>query len=165
EMKGAYSSPEGVLYRHIKGAMFPDNAYRNDSGGDPEVMPNLTYEQFRTFHETNYHPTNSRIVFYGDDDPDRRLALADSYLREFDRAEVDTAVPVHAPFEKPIRATFPYSVEADGDNSQKHYVTVNWVLPPTDDDMVTQRALSVLSYTLLGTAGSPLRKTLVDSGL
>jgi Zn-dependent M16 (insulinase) family peptidase len=101
EMKGAYSSPEGVLYRHIKGAMFPDNAYRNDSGGDPEVMPNLTYEQFRTFHETNYHPTNSRIVFYGDDDPDRRLALADSYLREFDRAEVDTAVPVHAPFEKP----------------------------------------------------------------
>ncbi|MCA9953812.1 MAG: insulinase family protein [Anaerolineales bacterium] len=165
EMKGAYSSPEGVLYRHIKSTMFPDNAYRNDSGGDPEVMPNLTYEQFRTFHETYYHPANSRIVFYGDDDPDKRLALADSYLREFEQAEVDTAVPVHDPFEKPLRTTFPYAVEADGDNSQKHYVTVNWVLPPTDNDMVLQRALTVLSYTLLGTAGSPLRKTLVDSGL
>ncbi len=165
EMKGAYSSPEGVLYRYIKSTMFPDNAYRNDSGGDPEVMPNLTYEQFRTFHETYYHPTNSRIVFYGDDDPEKRLELADSYLREFDQAEVDTAVPLHAPFDKPTRATFPYSVEADGDNSQKHYVTVNWVLPATDNDMVLQRALTVLSVTLLGTAGSPLRKTLVDSGL
>ncbi|MCA9947064.1 MAG: insulinase family protein, partial [Anaerolineales bacterium] len=165
EMKGAYSSPEGVLYRHIKESMFPDNAYRHDSGGDPEVMPNLTYEQFRTFHETYYHPSNSRIVFYGDDDPVQRLKLADSYLREFDKAEVDTAVPPHAPFEKPQRFTYPYSVETGGDNSQKHYVTVNWVLPPADDDMALQRALNILSMTLLGTAGSPLRKALVDSGL
>lgn len=165
EMKGAYSSPEGVLYRQIKQALFPDNAYRYDSGGDPEVMPNLTYEQFRSFHETYYHPANSRMVFYGDDDPERRLELADSYLQAFDKSEVDTAVPLHAPFEKPQRFTFPYSVEADSDNSQKHYVTVNWVLPPADDDMELQRALNILSMTLLGTTGSPLRKTLVDSGL
>ncbi|MEZ4590744.1 MAG: insulinase family protein [Chloroflexota bacterium] len=166
EMKGAYSSPEGVLYRQIKSVMFPDNAYRHDSGGDPEVMPNLTYEQFRSFHETYYHPSNSRIVFYGDDDLEKRLQMADSYLREFEAVDVsETAVPHHAPFEKPQHFTFPYSVEADGDNSEKHYVTVNWVLPPNDDDRVLQRALSVLSVTLLGTAGSPLRKALVDSGL
>ena len=165
EMKGAYSSPEGVLFRNIKQAMFPDNAYRHDSGGDPEVMPNLTYEQFRSFHETYYHPSNSRIVFYGDDDLEDRLKLADSYLREFDKVEVDTAVPHHAPFAEPKRFTFPYGVEADGENSQKHYVTINWVLPPDADDLTLQRALSVLSVTLLGTAGSPLRKTLVDSGL
>ena len=165
EMKGAYASPEGVLYRQIKQAMFPDNAYRHDSGGDPEVMPNLTYEQFRSFHETYYHPANSRIVFYGDDDPEQRLKLADGYLCDFEKVEVATAVPPHAPFAEPQRFTYPYSVEADSDNSQKHYVTVNWVLPPVDDDMVLQRALSVLSVTLLGTAGSPLRKTLVDSGL
>ena len=165
EMKGAYASPEGVLYRQIKRAMFPDNAYRHDSGGDPAVMPNLTYEQFRTFHETYYHPANSRIVFYGDDDPEQRLKLADRYLREFEKVEVDTAVPLHAPFEKPQRFIFPYSVEADGENSQKNYVTLNWVLPALDDDLALQRALSVLSVTLLSTAGSPLRKTLVDSGL
>ncbi|MCB8925624.1 MAG: insulinase family protein [Ardenticatenaceae bacterium] len=166
EMKGAYSSPEGLLYRQIKSAMFPDNAYRNDSGGDPEVMPNLTYEQFRSFHETYYHPSNSRIVFYGDDDPEKRLQMADSYLQEFEKVDVsETAVPLHDPFEKPQHFTYPYSVEADGENSDKHYVTVNWVLPPSDDDLVLQRALSVLSVTLLGTAGSPLRKALVDSGL
>jgi Zn-dependent M16 (insulinase) family peptidase len=165
EMKGAYSSPEGVLYRQIKQVMFPDNAYRHDSGGDPEVMPNLTYEQFRTYHETYYHPANSRLVFYGDDDLAERLRLADDYLQKFEKVEVDTAVLPHTPFAKPQRFSFPYSVEADGDNSQKHYVTLNWVLPPADDDMVLQRALNVLSMTLLGTAGSPLRKTLVDSGL
>ena len=165
EMKGAYASPEGVLYRQIKQAMFPDNAYRHDSGGDPEAMPNLTYEQFRSFHETFYHPANSRIVFYGDDDPEQRLKLADGYLREFEQVEIDTAVPAHAPFSEPKRFTFPYSVADGDDSSQKHYVTVNWVLPPADDDMMLRRALSVLSVTLLGRPGSPLRKTLVDSGL
>ncbi|VAW29850.1 Predicted insulinase-like Zn-dependent peptidase DVU0941 [hydrothermal vent metagenome] len=165
EMKGAYSSPEGVLFRYTKQAMFPDNAYRHDSGGDPAVMPNLTYEQFRSFHETYYHPSNSRIFFYGDDDPEQRLKLLDSYLSQFEAVEVDTAVSIHAPFAKPQRFTFPYSVEADGDNSQKHYVVLNWVLPPIDDDTLLRWALSILSVTLLSKASSPLRKTLVDSGL
>jgi Zn-dependent M16 (insulinase) family peptidase len=165
EMKGAYSSPEGVLYRYTKQAMFPDNAYRHDSGGDPAVMPNLTYEQFRSFHETYYHPSNARIFFYGDDDPERRLELLDEYLREFEAVELNTAVSIHTPFAKPERFTFPYSVEANGENSQKHYVMLNWVLPPMDDDTLLRWALGILSATLLGRASSPLRKTLVDSGL
>ncbi|MCP4420785.1 MAG: peptidase M16 [Chloroflexi bacterium] len=165
EMKGAYSSPEGVLYRYTKQAMFPDNAYQHDSGGDPEVMPNLSYEQFRSFHETYYHPSNSRIFFYGDDDPEQRLKLLDGYLGQFEAVDVDTAVSSHAPFAKPQRFTFPYSVEANGDNSKKHYVTLNWVLPPIDNDRVLQLALTILSVTLQGRAGSPLRKMLVDSGL
>ena len=58
-----------MLYRASQHALFPDNAYGFDSGGDPRVIPNLTYEQFKTFHETYYHPSNARIFFYGDDDP------------------------------------------------------------------------------------------------
>ncbi len=165
EMKGAYASPEGLLYRQIKQAMFPENAYRHDFGGNPEVMPSLTYEQFRSFHETYYHPSNARIVFYGDDDPEERLKLANEYLREFDEMAADTAVHPHAPFDKPQRFTFPYSVDAASDERPKHYVTLNWVLPPIDDDMELQHALYILSSTLLGTVGAPLRKTLVDSGL
>ena len=68
EMKGAFSSPEGVLDRVVLNTLFPDNCYANESGGDPEVIPQLTYEQFLDFHRTYYHPSNSYIYLYGDMD-------------------------------------------------------------------------------------------------
>ena len=54
EMKGAFSSPEGVLDRVILNTLFPDTSYRNESGGDPDVIPELTYEQFLNFHKKYY---------------------------------------------------------------------------------------------------------------
>ena len=38
EMKGAFSSPEGVLDRVILNSLFPDTSYCNESGGDPEEI-------------------------------------------------------------------------------------------------------------------------------
>ncbi len=163
EMKGAYSSPDSVFGRFNQRSLFPDNTYGFDSGGDPTVIPDLTYEQFKAFHDTLYHPSNSYIVFYGDDDPEERLRIMDAWLRDFDKIEVDSAVPLHEPFAEPRRMTHPYSV--DGDAAQaKGMVQVNWVLPESNDSVLTW-ALSVLSYALVSTAASPLRKALIDSGL
>ena len=64
EMKGAFSSPEGVLDRVVLNTLFPDTSYANESGGDPEVIPELTYEQFLDFHRRYYHPSNSYIYLY-----------------------------------------------------------------------------------------------------
>ena len=61
EMKGAFSAPDEVLGRYLKSALYPDTAYAFESGGDPEEIPNLTYEQFLDFHRTYYHPCNSYI--------------------------------------------------------------------------------------------------------
>ena len=36
EMKGAFSSPEGVLDRVVLNSLFPDTSYANESGGDPD---------------------------------------------------------------------------------------------------------------------------------
>ena len=47
EMKGVYSSPDSVFYRAVQQALFPDNTYRHDSGGDPVQIPRLTFEQFQ----------------------------------------------------------------------------------------------------------------------
>jgi hypothetical protein len=62
-------------------ALFPDNSYSHDSGGDPEVIPQLTFEQFQDFHARYYHPSNGRFWFYGDDDATKRLQILDAYLR------------------------------------------------------------------------------------
>jgi presequence protease len=98
EMKGAYSSPDNVLYRYGQQTLFPDTPYGVDSGGDPEVIPDLTYEQFKEFHHTYYHPSNSRIFFYGDDDTEERLRILDAYLSEFDMLGVDSRVALQEPF-------------------------------------------------------------------
>src|SRR4030043_2038151 len=82
EMKGAYASPDNLISEYSFRSLFPDNAYGFDSGGDPGHIPNLTFEQFKAFHGRYYHPSNSRIFFYGDDDPERRLFLMDEYLRD-----------------------------------------------------------------------------------
>ncbi len=83
EMKGVYSSPDSVLGREVQQALFPDNTYGVDSGGDPTVIPQLTFAQFQDFHARYYHPSNSRLWFYGDDDAEKRLEILDAYLSEF----------------------------------------------------------------------------------
>ncbi len=164
EMKGAYSSPDSLLFRYAKQALFPDNAYRHDSGGDPSEITNLTYEQFQRFHATYYHPANARIYFYGDDDPAERLRLLDERLRDFQAIPVNGTVALQQPFTQPIQSEFAYGVDADTDLDKKNFVQLSWLLPENDDRELVM-ALSMLSYALLGTPASPLRKALTESGL
>ncbi|MBV7335407.1 insulinase family protein [Chloroflexi bacterium TSY] len=164
EMKGAYSSPDMLLYRHARQSLFPDNTYGLDSGGDPKVIPDLTYEQFKEFHQTYYHPSNAYLFFYGDDDPAERLRLLDVYLRDFDAIQIDSAIPLQQPFRDPKRFEIPYGVDPSENGSSKAYLRLNWMLPEQDDGAWVM-AMVILSYALLGTPASPLRKTLIDSGL
>ncbi len=163
EMKGAYSSPDNILGRYTQQSLFPDNTYGVDSGGDPRVIPELTYQQFQGFHNTYYHPSNARIFFYGDDDPQERLRLMDSYLKDFGLLEVESEVALQPPFDQPQQLTIPYDPGEDA-GDKKAMLTVNWLLPETVDAQ-TRLALNILAYILVGTPASPLRKALIDSGL
>lgn len=164
EMKGYYSSPDIVLGEATRSALLPDTPYAYDAGGDPADIPNLTYEQFKTFHETYYHPSNARIFFYGDDNPEERLRLIDAFLVEFERRDVDAAVPLQPRFNEPRKLIKKFDAgEADTDEN-KSMVTVSWLLPEvTDTEKMLE--LEILSHILVETPASPLRKALIDSGL
>lgn len=167
EMKGAYSSPDSLMSRYSTESLFPDaHPYGVDSGGDPRVIPELTYNEFKAFHEKYYHPSNARIYFYGDDDIEERLRILDGYLSEFEAIDVsDTAVAELPLVDQPQRFTYPYAVDEGQDEDQvKYYIKVNWLLPIIEKPQ-TKLALSILSHALSGTVGSPLRKKLIDSGL
>jgi hypothetical protein len=162
-MKGAYSSPDSVLNRYSQQSLFPGHVYGLDSGGDPQEIPDLTYEQFKSFHETYYHPSNARIFFYGDDDPEMRLQLMDGYLKDFTFKKVESAIPPMVRFGEPRRVTYPYSAGEDA-AANKAMLTVNWLLAESSD-AETALAFHILSHILIGTPASPLRKALIDSGL
>ncbi len=164
EMKGAYSSPDNLLYRTSQQSLFTDNAYGYDSGGDPTVIPDLTYDQFVQFHRTYYHPSNALVYFYGDDNPEERLRILDGYLSGYTRQPVNGGVELQPTFNAPRRVTRPYSVDAAGDSTPKAFVQLNWLLPEGNDPTLVM-GLELLSYVLVGTQASPLRKALIDSGL
>ncbi|MFN8412311.1 MAG: insulinase family protein, partial [Anaerolineales bacterium] len=165
EMKGAYSSPENLLARVIQQSLFPKHVYGVDSGGDPANIPDLTYENFRNFWETYYHPSNAFIFFYGNDDPDKRLKLMEAYLKPYKRKKVKSVIPLTKPFKRAKKIDYSYDAGADAtDIEKKHYLTVNWKLPETSDP-VLNFSFQILEHALIGTPASPLRKALVDSGL
>lgn len=164
EMKGAYSSPASLLYRYAQASLFPDQLYRLSSGGDPKDIPDLTYEQFVAFHRAYYQPSNARIFFSGDDIPEERLRLLDSYLSDYDPCPPAPPVPLQARFDTPRLVTHGYAVSADGNTERKAQVCVNWLLSEMTNPE-TALSLSVLRHILIGTPASPLRKALVDSGL
>jgi Zn-dependent M16 (insulinase) family peptidase len=181
EMKGVYSSPDSVFYRAVQRALFPDNTYSHDSGGDPAAIPDLSFAQFQEFHARYYHPSNARLWFYGDDDPLKRLELLDAYLGEFDARPVASAVETQKLRQQPREVVEHYAAAsaaagagddegdeegpANPDADQKAYVAVNWVLTDEPLDVETELALGFLDYLLLGTSAAPLKKALNDSRL
>jgi presequence protease len=167
EMKGAYTTPENVLDEQSQQSLFPDTIYSVDSGGDPEVIPDLTYGAFKKFHESYYHPSNARIFFYGDDDPEERLRRIQEYLEDYQQIPVQSQVPLQPHFTEPRRVLRPYdSGESDGEDSNqaKAMLTVNWLLPEAGDG-VHSLNLTILNEVLIGTPASPLRRVLIESGL
>eukprot|EP00600_Ochromonadales_sp_CCMP1393_P015327 CAMPEP_0175034098 /NCGR_PEP_ID=MMETSP0005-20121125/22411_1 /TAXON_ID=420556 /ORGANISM="Ochromonas sp., Strain CCMP1393" /LENGTH=1034 /DNA_ID=CAMNT_0016294879 /DNA_START=271 /DNA_END=3375 /DNA_ORIENTATION=+ len=163
EMKGVYSSPDSIMGRATQRALFPENTYGVDSGGDPLKIPDLTFDQFKSFHSSYYHPSNSRVFFYGDDDPMERLRLLDSYLCEFDAIPVTSQVALQPRLSEPQRVEMGFPVAPGVE--PKHMVTLNWLLNEQELSPKEQMALGVLDYLLLGTSSSALRKALTESQL
>jgi Zn-dependent M16 (insulinase) family peptidase len=162
EMKGNYSSADSMLAEACQHSVFPDTLYSLDSGGDPEVIPDLTYAQFKDFHERYYHPSNARIWFYGNDDEAERLRLMEAALAGYERIEIDSHVPLQSPFTAPRWSEAVY--DSGDDEQAKAQVQVNWVMPEVSESE-TSLGLEILSHVLMGTSAAPLRKALIDSGL
>jgi len=100
-----------VLQREILNSLFPDNTYSNESGGDPERIPDLTYEDYLDFHRRYYHPCNSYIYLYGNMDVAEKLRWMDEeYLSHYEEIELDSTVKAQKPFEKPVEITKKYPI-------------------------------------------------------
>ena len=165
EMKGAFSSPEGVLDRVVLNSLFPDNAYSVESGGDPEVIPELTYEQFLDFHRKYYHPSNSYIYLYGDMDMEEKLRwLDEKYLSDFENEPVDSEIHLQKPFTEMKEVVQEYSIASEESEEDNTYLSYNKVISTTLDEKL-YLAFEILDYALLSAPGAPLKKALLDAGV
>lgn len=161
EMKGAYSSPVSVLAEQSQQSLFPDTLYSLDSGGDPERIPDLTYQSFRDFHARYYHPSNARFFFWGDDPESKRLEIVQKVLADYEYKKVDSVIPLQHPFALPRQREVAY---AAGDGQDKAMFTVNWLLGERGN-VHEALQMEMLSHILEGMPGSPLQRALITSGL
>lgn len=165
EMKGAFSSPEQVLYRKIQQSLFPNTPYGFESGGDPDYIPELTQEDFINFHKKYYHPSNSYIFLYGNCNMEERLNWLDEYyLKEFDRTEIDSQIPIQEGFTNQKEVVEYYPISKNEDEENNTYLSLNYVAGDVTNNC-EYLGLEILEYILLEAPGAPLKKALLDAGL
>ncbi|MCD7921011.1 MAG: insulinase family protein [Clostridiales bacterium] len=165
EMKGAYSVADSVVERSIQTSLYPDTPYRYDSGGDPEVIPELTYEQYLAFHRSYYHPSNSYIYLYGNMDVEEKLNWLDqAYLSEYDRTDPGSEIPLQPTFAQPVCEDSFYSISSAENERDNTYLCYNWSVG-TSLDPEQYIAFDILGYALLTSNGAPVRQALIDAGI
>ncbi len=165
EMKGVFSSPEQQLARMNLNSLFPDTAYSIESGGDPDFIPDLTYEEFIDFHKTYYHPSNSYIYLYGDMDFEERLTWLDKeYLSDFEPIEVDSEIGIQESFDAVKEFEAYYSLGEEDEEKENTYLSYNSVLGTTFDKEL-KLTFMILEYVLLGSVGAPVKQALLDAGI
>lgn len=163
EMKGAFSSADEVLNREVFNTLFPDTAYGVESGGDPKVIPSLSYEEFLDFHRKYYHPSNSYIYLYGNMDMKEKLDWLDrEYLSKFDAIEVDSRIQLQKPFGETKDVTLSYPILEHEEEADNTYLSYNMVAGTTLDVKLNV-AFSVLEYALLDAPGAPVKQALLDA--
>ena len=164
EMKGVFSSPHALLENRLMGTLFPDTAYRFESGGDPAAIPDLTQEAFVKFHRDYYHPSNSYIFLYGDMDIEATLShLNDSYLSRFERKTINSKLEIQQPIPR-ARVSYPYPILPGESKTDKTMLSIGMVVgEATDAEFVL--AFDILTHLLLKTEAAPLKKAIIDAGI
>ncbi len=165
EMKGAMSSPDQVLGRGLMSALYPDTTYGNNSGGEPALIPTLTYEGLRHFHGIHYHPSNAFFYTYGNLPLEAHLSvIQEKILRHFSPIDPGTVVPPQPRWEEPKTVTVPYPLAENEDPEKKNQVCMAWLTADIQDAFEVL-ALELMEGILLGNAAAPLRKALIESDL
>jgi len=163
EMKGAMSSPTSILSDVLNKYVFPTTTYHYNSGGDPETIPDLSYEDLLDFYKKHYHPSNAVFMTFGD------IPAAELQARFEQEAlhEFEASTPIKGRDEKryyaPIAVEDHYPLD-DGETANKSHVVLSWLLGHTAN--ISQRlAMNLLNGVLLENSASPLRQYLETCGL
>jgi Zn-dependent M16 (insulinase) family peptidase len=165
EMKGAMADPASLLGRRTTKHLYPTTCYHHNSGGEPQDIPDLTWEDLKGFHARYYHPSNACFFTYGNLPVEEHLKRIDSQvLQHFEAITVKSEVPPEPHRDNPLFSEETFPLDPGEDLNGKTMLHSAWL---TNDisDSYTRLCMTLLSQLLLGNPGAPLYKALLDSGL
>ncbi len=162
EMKGALASRDSAVSAAMNRLLFPDTGYGVEFGGDPAVIPTLTYEDCCAAYRRFYHPANARFYLDGDLPFEDTLALIDSYLSRPQPAFDPPTVTMQTP--RAAVGHNAYEIGADEPRENRGQVTFGKIIG-TYKDRRKVLALRVLFDAVAGSNEAPLNRALLSSGL
>ena len=163
EMKGVISSIYNRIECEMMAMLYPDSCYRFESGGLPEAIPDLTYEQFINTHRRFYHPSNSYFYLDGNVDIETILELIDGeYLSAYDKSGDVIDIAVQKPV-TPAEKTCLYEIAPEEEEAKHTHIAVGKIMASWDErDKIF--ACMALSEALAGSNEAPLKRALLDTG-
>jgi presequence protease len=164
EMKGYYSQPETLMWNMTGRELFANTPIGRDSGGDPDRIPDLTYAQFKNFHQTLYHPSNAKIFIFSDIPTIEHLQFLDPVLSRFKRQPAPIQTQRIQRWSAPRIIDRHYPVGATDSTKDKTFIAISWAVGDALDPD-TFVSWWILSHLLLGTEAAPLKKSIIDSKL
>ena len=163
EMKGALSDPESVLYDELSAALFPDTAYRFESGGKPSAIPTLSYEEFLDTHRRHYNLANAKIVLYGNLDPERFLAFLDERYLAPGGAEARAAsTPNPLELQAPVTS---FGNKVPMKTAPENACCAVGFVAGRSADRERMIAMDILLDAIFGSNEAPAKRALLDENL
>ncbi len=162
EMKGSMSDPDSLGERRVLHQLFPDNAYGFNSGGEPECIPDLTYDRFLDQYRRHYHPSNARIYLDGAVPLEEMLSLIASYLDPMEALENLPDTPLQTPVSSDETISFELGQEEEMEDRGQLYLSRilgSW------KDKTMNMAVSLIGEVLTGTNDSPLKRLVLEKEL
>ena len=165
EMKGAMSSLPSTLWQTLCEHLYPTTTYHFNSGGDPEHIPELTYQQLKDFYKKHYHPSNAIFMTYGDIPAEQHHAVFEERaLSRFDKLDINIHVPLERQYTKPVRAHERYAFNEQQSGDDKTHVVLGWLWGQSANlEHLLQGQL--LASVLLDNSSSPLQRVLETTSL
>lgn len=165
EMKGAMSSISSVLWSTLCEHLFPTSTYHYNSGGDPQHIPDLSYEQLQAFYRSHYHPTNAIFMTFGDIAAcEHQRVFEENALRHFDKLSSRIQVQPEQRLSHPVRVHDTYIFDDNDTTEHKTHLVVAWMLGESADLKQLLEA-QLLSSVLLDNSASPLQHALETTEL
>lgn len=161
EMKGQMSDAGYLYYIRFHDHIFPDI---NNSGGDPQKITDLTYEQLKNFHAENYHPSNAKLFTYGDMPLADHLREVDARLQAFEKIAKDKVIHLPIELNGPKEVTLHGPLDPLVAPDRQYKTSVSWITGDTTD-VVESFSVSLLSTLLMDGYGSPLYRGLIEAGM
>ena len=165
EMKGVFADSQNLFMEKLQNGLLPSHTYGVVSGGYPLDIPKLSWDHLKKFHKHHYHPSNSRIYTYGNQDLTEHLAfINDEYLSHFSKIEPNTEVPDEPRWSKPQSDHIYCGVDPLVPAGTQNSVAVSYLL--TDiTDVFESFVLSMLGELLVSGPNAPFYKSLLEPQL
>ncbi len=162
EMKGALSDADGLINLQMIRRLFPDTSYGFIAGGDPEKMPELTYEQFQSQYHRFYHPSNAWIYLDGTVPLEELLAMLDGYLSRYTLREDFPTVSMQEQVASETWMT--YDLAQEEDPKDKGFLAMSRVMGSWRD-RAENIAMSIIGEVLTGNNEAPMKRAALERGL